>query len=81
LIGMPSFAYIGDHAQTALFGVRFVREQPTEVTDPRAVAKLRGNSHFVESFDGAQVLDAAPAEPAAVPEKRRGRPPGRREAA
>jgi hypothetical protein len=77
---MPSFAYIGDHAQTALFGVRFVREQPTEVTDPRAVAKLRGNSHFVEDFGGAQVLDANPAEPA-VPEKRRGRPPGRREAA
>lgn len=64
---MPAFAYLGDHAETEVFGLLFPVNEPVEVTDPRAVRKLRNNAHFVECFDGVQVLD----EPA----KKRGRPP------
>jgi hypothetical protein len=58
------FVYLGDHAETRVFGLLFRAGEPTEVTDERAIAKLRNNADFAEDIDGTQV---AP--------KRRGRPP------
>ena len=74
---MPAFAYLGDHSETRLFGLVFPRDVAVEVTDPAAVAKLLGNSHFAAVHDGVQVLEADEA-PESAP-KRRGRPPGRKE--
>jgi hypothetical protein len=67
---MASFTYMGDHAETVCFGIRFRANVPAEVNDDFAARKLRGNREFVEAFDGVEVL---PAEP-----KRRGRPPKER---
>jgi hypothetical protein len=83
---MASFIYTGDHKDMEAFGFQFRSGQATEVTGDHAIRKLRGNSHFVEVFDGVEVLDPAPSatevqaadvvEPGEQAEaKRRGRPP------
>lgn len=60
---MAQFTYLGDHAETVTLGLRFRAGEPTEVIDEVAIAKLRGNPHFVESFDGVEVfIDNKPAE-------------------
>lgn len=65
---MAEFAYIGDREGTEVFGLRFPRGVPVEVSDPGAVAKLNGNPDFSLVVGGVEVL------PAIAP-KRRGRPP------
>lgn len=65
---MRTFTYIGEHEGTEVFGLRFPRDVPVEVSDPHALTKLPNNRFFVESFGGVEVLE--PVEP-----KRRGRPP------
>jgi hypothetical protein len=50
------FTYLGDHAEVEALGFRFRAGVPTEVTSDAAIAKLRGNPHFVESFEGVEVL-------------------------
>ncbi len=53
---MRHFAYIGDHAETALYGVVFRKGEPTPIPDDKTelLRKLPGNSHFVESRDYVQ---------------------------
>lgn len=53
---MRHFAYIGDHAETALYGVVFRRGEPTPIPDDKTILlrKLAGNPHFVESTDYVQ---------------------------
>ena len=52
---MAKFKFIGDPNNeevipevTIAFGVTFEKSKPSEVKDPRAIGKLRGNSHFKE---------------------------------
>lgn len=72
---MARFAYIGDHAETFVLGLRFVRGQAIEVTAESAVRKLRSNGDFSEVADSVEpVAPEAQKEP-----KRRGRPPKARE--
>jgi len=45
------FRFIGDANgdgpdSVKLFGLSFTKGEPVEVSDPHAVAKLQGNSHF-----------------------------------
>lgn len=61
------FAYIGDHEETAVFGLLFPKGVPVEVTDPRAIRKLSANCDFSQVVDGVEVMADQP--------KRRGRPP------
>lgn len=62
------FMYVGDEAETTIFGYTFKRGEAVEVTDERAINKLK-NSHLF-TYDE----EPEPASPA--PEKRRGgRPP------
>lgn len=78
---MAAFAYIGDHAGTECFGIRFPRDIPVEVLDERAARKLANNRDFVPVHDGVQVLDAPETQPepqSEPPQKRRGRPPKER---
>lgn len=63
------FRYVGDHPETRVFGLLFRADEPTDVTDERAIAKLSNNADFVMVVQGTEV---AP--------KRRGRPPKSREA-
>lgn len=72
---MARFAYIGDHAETFVLGLRFVRGQSTEVTAETAVRKLRSNGDFNEVVDSFEPV--APEAPKEL--KRRGRPPKVRE--
>lgn len=53
---MRHFAYIGDHAETALYGVVFRKGEPTPIPDDKTVLlrKLSGNCHFIESLDYVQ---------------------------
>lgn len=55
---MARFVYLGEETET--LGFRFRSGEPTEVTDERAIAKLRGNSRFSEVIDGAEVMPDAP---------------------
>lgn len=72
---MVRFAYIGDHAETFVLGLRFIRGQSTEVTAEAAVRKLRSSGDFTEVADPVEsAAPEAPKEP-----KRRGRPPKARE--
>ena len=64
---MAQFAYIGDHEETAVFGLSFPHGVPVEVTDPRAIRKLSANCDFSQVVDGVEVMADQP--------KRRGRPP------
>lgn len=57
---MPSFTYLGDHAKVTLWGIDFPQGVAVAVEDAHAVAKLRGNSHFSETFDGVEVMPDAP---------------------
>jgi hypothetical protein len=66
---MASFRFIGDprHGgqgadEIVAFGQAFNRRHATEVTDAHAIAKLRGNPHFVEV-----VADAMPAPASEAP--------------
>lgn len=60
---MPHFSYLGDHASVTLWGIDFPRGVAVAVEDAHAIGKLRGNSHFVESFDGVEVfIDNKPRE-------------------
>lgn len=54
---MAKFAYIGDHSETAVFGLLFPQGEPVEVTDEKVTRKLRGNCDFSEFFDGVEVLE------------------------
>ena len=49
---MRHFAYLGDHAATTLWGIQFPRGVAVAVSDPHAIRKLEGNSHFSEQRDG-----------------------------
>ena len=63
------FAYIGDHKGMVAFGLPFPVGVAVEVTDPHAIAKLSGNSHWIK-------CDTEPGqEPEQPAPKRRGRPP------
>lgn len=53
---MAKFAYNGDHSETVVFGLLFPQGQPVEVTDEKAMRKLRANCDFSEFFDGVEVL-------------------------
>lgn len=64
---MTKFVYIGDHEETAVFGLSFPQGVTVEVTDQRAIGKLSNNPHFVLVVDGIEVMAEQP--------KRRGRPP------
>ena len=59
---MAQFSYLGDHPETETLGHRFRAGVPTEVNDELAIFKLRNNPHFVEVFDGVEVL--MPEQPA-----------------
>jgi len=61
----PKFAYTGDHEDMVAFGVRFPIGQPVEVADAKVAEKLRGNRHWVEMVDGAEVVADAPRAKAA----------------
>ena len=48
--------YIGDHAETTLWGLRFPRGVFISVDDPHAQMKLAGNREFeVETIDAEEV--------------------------
>lgn len=48
--------YIGDHAEIAMWGIRFPRGVFVSVADPHAQGKIRNNNHFeVESIDAEEV--------------------------
>lgn len=64
---MPRFVYIAGERVENL-GHTFEGGKPTEVTDERAVRKLRAHPHFSEVIDGVEVVMAPVV-------KRRGRPP------
>jgi hypothetical protein len=58
---MPSFTYLGDHAKVTLWGIDFLQGVAVDVSGANepiehVVRKLRGNSHFSETFDGVEVL-------------------------
>lgn len=48
------FMYIGDEPETTIFGVTFPQGEAVEVTDPRAIAKLKHNHLFVANEDEAK---------------------------
>lgn len=55
---MAKFVYLGDKAETVVFGTLFVQGVESDVSDAKAIAKLRANSHFSEVFEGVQVVEA-----------------------
>lgn len=57
---MARFTYLGDHDAVTLWGTRFPRGVAVSVDDPHAIGKLRGNSHFSEVIDGAEVMPDQP---------------------
>lgn len=59
---MTQFAYLGDHAETQVFGLVFRRGEPTEVVSEKHAFKLRNNCDFSEVVEGVEVLDAEPQE-------------------
>jgi hypothetical protein len=59
---MATFAYLGDHAETQVFGLVFRRGEPTEVVSEKHALKLRNNCDFSEVVEGVEVLDAEPQE-------------------
>lgn len=65
---MAQFTYLGDKDAVTLWGICFPRGVAVSVEDPHALMKLRGNSHFSETFDGVEVMPDAPAK------RRPGRP-------
>lgn len=48
------FKYIGDNAETTVFGIEFKQGQATHVTDELAIRKLSTNPHFQEVTDDKQ---------------------------
>jgi hypothetical protein len=65
---MRAYAYQGDHAEVTLYGVIFPRGVCVPVDNPVLLAKLSGNSHFVEGqLPPDMIKETTP--------KRRGRPP------
>lgn len=65
---MAAFVYIDGDEVTNL-GYHFKGGDPTEVTDERAIRKLRNHPQFSEVFEGVEVVASLD------PPKRRGRPP------
>lgn len=55
---MPQFTYLGDHEAVTLWGITFPQGVAVSVDDEHAIGKLRGNNHFAEVVDGAEVLPA-----------------------
>jgi hypothetical protein len=61
------FMYVGEEAETTIFGITFRRGEAEEVTDERAIRKLKSSSLFTHN-------SSAEVPPSEEP-KRRGRPP------
>lgn len=61
----------GDARSVQMFGFEFFHGHPVEVTDAKAIAKLKSNWHFEVADIEAVAEDVTPEE---AP-KRRGRPP------
>lgn len=47
---MRYFMYLGDKEETYPFNMTFKRNEPTPVSDEKAIKKLLGNNHFKEVF-------------------------------
>lgn len=65
---MKLFSYLGDHQSVTLYGISFPINTPVEVSDEFVIAKLRGNNHFSETFDGVELM------PDPAPKRKPGRP-------
>jgi hypothetical protein len=57
---MPQFTYLGDHESVTLWGITFPQGVAVSVSDEHAIGKLRGNNHFSEVVDGAEVMPDEP---------------------
>ncbi len=68
------FMYLGE-GSTTIFGHTFKAGEPEEVTDERAIGKLKASVLFAHDEEPAPVAPVAPAPKVEEHPKRRGRPP------
>lgn len=66
---MAQFVYLGDRDAVTLWGITFPQGVAVSVDDPHALGKLRGNNHFSEVIDGAEVMPDAPKRKPGRPRK------------
>jgi hypothetical protein len=78
LIGDPADGFRGPREDTIL-GVRLRRDDYTEVSDPKSVARLQRHSHVAEQPSEVTPFEYVGEMQAVPPPRRRGRPPKIRE--
>jgi hypothetical protein len=78
LIGDPADGFRGPHEDTIL-GVRLRRDDYTEVSDPKLIARLQRHSHVAEQPSELTPFVCVGEMQAVPPPRRRGRPPKVRE--
>jgi hypothetical protein len=73
---MASFRFIGDPRHggqgpdnITLLGHRFNRQHATDVSDAGTIAKLAGNSHFIQVVADAAPAPEIPAEQVPTPQR------------